>query len=275
MNIEKVKNYNQKVLAAIGTVVLILALIGLVSAIVVLVSELFDGRRYHREEQGILSEERAEELVQENKRRQIISYTTPRLVDTTNSIYIIPVSHRTLDQAEPIVDDPVLGLVDGKFSSYDKGYYGSNRSSYNNIIVYNSKEGSNFKLFNTRINIGKIATKYFEDEIIVLFEVADTDSNKDGVINFDDLKSLVVYSLKSNKQYKIYLPNADVYNYQFDNATKDLIVHFGLDYNNNGEYESNIEPSVLKKYIYSTRELIHIVDDSIRDELQKTLEGTN
>lgn len=275
MKIEKVKNYNQKLLALIGTVVLALAVIGLISTIVFVFSEIFGRSRYEYQQQGILAEEKVEELAQENKRKQIISYTLPRLVDTLNSIYIIPVSHRTLNETEDI-DEGVLGIMDAKVSSgYGKRYSKSYQGVFNNLLIYDSKAEITERLFSTRVNLGTIRTEYFDDEILLLFEAADKDSNKDGIINLEDLKSLYYYSLIEKKLNKIGLPGSDINNYKFDNMSKDLIIRFGIDYDESGEFEAYREPSTLRKYIYKTGELIQIVDDANHNELQKILEGTN
>ena len=91
MKIEKIKNYNQKLLAVLGTIGGIFLVVALVSFISIVIQE---HRRYDYEEPetGILSEEKIEKLQKENKREQVISYETPILIDTLNSKYIIPTS---------------------------------------------------------------------------------------------------------------------------------------------------------------------------------------
>ncbi len=116
MKIEKVKNYNQKLLAVLGTIGAIFLIVALVSFIFIAIQE---SRRYdyNEPETGILSEEKIEKLQKENKREQVISYETPILIDTLKLKYIIPVSHKTLDEKEDI---GLNGLLNGFTDSGNK-----------------------------------------------------------------------------------------------------------------------------------------------------------
>lgn len=98
MKIEKIKNYNQKLLAVLGTIGAIFLVIALIAFISIVIKE-FRWSNYDDVETGILSNEKIEKLQKENKREQVISYETPKLIDTLNSVYIFPVSHKTLQRS--------------------------------------------------------------------------------------------------------------------------------------------------------------------------------
>ena len=278
MKIEKVKNYNQKLLAILGTIGGIFLVVALVSFISIVIQE---HRRYDYEEPetGILSEEKIEKLQKENKREQVISYETPILIDTLNSKYIIPVSHKTLNEKEDIGLNGLLNGFTGSSSSdsdrikderYSRKYYGE----YNNIVVFNELNSKSEKLFNQRINFNEIKSEYFGKEILVLLNASEEDTFKDGVINLRDLTSLYIYSMKENKMRKIGIEGMDVYNYKFINKSKNLIIEFGIDKNKNGAFESYNEPIILKKYNFEKEKLEEVIDKKISSELQKKLEGT-
>jgi hypothetical protein len=275
MKIEKVKNYNQKLLAVLGTIGGIFLIVALVSFITIVIQE---HRRYdyNEPETGILSEEKIEKLQKENKREQVISYENPILIDTLNLNYIIPVSHKTLNEKEDIT-----GLLNAFTSSdseeltkkderYSTRFYGE----FNNVIVYNANSGINKKLFDIRINFNKVNTEYFENEILILIKASEKDTFKEGVINFKDFSSLYVYSFKENKMRKIGIEGMDIYNYKFINKSKDLLIEFGIDKNKDGTFESYNEPTIIKKYDFKNDRIIEIIDSKINSELQKTLEGT-
>ena len=215
-----------------------------------------------------------EELQKENKREQIISYENPRLIDTLNSIYIIPVSHKTLNEQEDI--NRLLNLKKSSSnyeisdSRYSSQYYGT----FNNLIVYNPKDGTNKKLFDKRVNFNRIKAEYFDDDIFLLMSVSEKDTYKDGVINLLDFKSLYIYSLSKKELKKIGIEGMDVFKYKFLNNEKDLTILFGVDKNNDGQYEDYNEPALIKRYDYESGKLIDIVDKKNNSELQKTLEGT-
>lgn len=279
MKIEKIKNYNQKLLAILGTIAGIFLIIALVSFISIVIQE---HRRYNYEEPetGILSKEKIEKLQKENKREQVISYETPILIDTLNSQYIIPVSHKTLNEKEDIGLNGLLNAYSDSGSDfsvkekrderYSREYYGE----YNNIIVFDEPNSINKKLFKKRINFNEIKSEYFDKEILILIKASDKDTFKDGVINLRDLTSLYIYSIKENKIRKIGIEGMDVYNYKFINKSKNLIIEFGIDKNKNGAFESYNEPIILKKYNFEKEKLVAIVDEKINSELQKKLEGT-
>ncbi|WP_299137025.1 hypothetical protein [uncultured Tenacibaculum sp.] len=278
MKIEKVKNYNQKLLAVLGTIGGIFLIFALVSFISIVIQE---HRRhdYNEPETGILSEEKIEKLQKENKREQVISYETPILIDTLNSKYIIPVSHKTLNEKEDIELNGLLNAYTGSSNSdsdgikderYSREYYGE----YNNIIVFDELNSKNKKLFKERINFNEIKSEHFGKEILVLLKASGEDTFKDGVINLKDLTSLYIYSMKENKMRKIGIEGMDIYNYKFINNSKNLIIEFGIDKNKNGTFESYNEPIILKKYNFEREKLGEIIDKKINSELQKKLEGT-
>lgn len=275
MNINKIRNYNQKLLAILGTVVIIIAIIGLILIVVFAIEEIGRNFRNNNQDDGILSDERIEELQKEKKREQLISYETPRLVDTLNFVYIIPVSHKTLNSAE-YIDEEILGLLDVHSGSYksDKRYSRQYYGDFNNLLVYDYKKHSINKLFSERVNFGSIQTEYFKDDILIWFSAATKDSYKDGVINQEDYKTLFIYSLNDKRLREIQLDSTDVLQINFVEDSKDLIIQFGIDHNKNGKFDQYSEPSLIKKYDYKSEKLIDIVSQEINTELQMKLEGT-
>ena len=153
---------------------------------------------------------------------------------------------------------------------YSRTYYGD----FNNIIVFDQNSETTKKLFNERINFDDIKTEYFEDDILLLLKVAEKDTHKDGVINLLDFKSLYIYSFNEKELRKIEHNGMDVFSYKFLNNSKDLIISFGVDKNNNGKYEYYNEPTILKKYNNKTKKITNIIEEKINSELQKMLEGT-
>lgn len=274
MKIEKLKNYNQKLLAILGTIVALMAAVGLIMLIFFGITEIAREIRYNRQDDGILSDEKIEELQQENKRQQVISYDFPRLVDTLNSIYIIPVRHKTLNAAE-YIDEEVLGLLDMQGSvkvdsRYSKSYYGS----FNNLLIYDFKNKSIVTLFHERINFSEIRTEIIGDEIIILFAASLKDTYKDGVINLKDLKSLYIYSLSENRLRDISEDNLDIQHYDFALNSKDLLISFGIDNDSDGQYDNSYEPTIIKKYDFKNDKLLDIIDKETSKNLQKLLEGS-
>ena len=68
MNIDRLKKYNQKLLAIIGTAIVLLAIIGIIAASYFTITEIVRDLRYNKQEEGILSTEEVERLQKETQR---------------------------------------------------------------------------------------------------------------------------------------------------------------------------------------------------------------
>ncbi|WP_282069994.1 hypothetical protein [Olleya namhaensis] len=73
---------------------------------------------------------------------------------------------------------------------------------------------------------------------------------------------------------KVSIEGMDVFNYKFLNNSTDLIIEFGIDKNNDGQYESYNEPILIKRYDFKSGTLSDIIENQTHSELQKTLEGS-
>ncbi len=273
MKIEKIKNYNQRMLAVLITVVVITAVIGLISLLVFIISDMIPNSS--TDNNALLSDDKIEELKKDSLRQQIISYDSPRLVDTLNLIYILPVHVKTLEKAEDM-GEGVLGLLDGDFeigsrkSTFKRRsyYYGS----FNNLIVYDYKNNQSQKVSEYRLYGSDLTFHYFDDEILLVFTGAEKDTNKDHKVNDNDFNSLFVYSLKNKELKKISLDKATVVSYEFVENQKDILVNFGYDRNQNQLFESAFEPNFIRKYTYNTSTLELIISEELEVSIQKIID---
>jgi hypothetical protein len=205
MDIEKIKNYNQKMLAVIVTAAVAFAVIGLFSFIFFLFTEVF--RVFDRpsvsyqEEEGLLVDDSYYSEPEPDKPELFVSYLFPHLVDTVKQIFVIPVTQQTKDE---IVDDYSRKLdfsSSGAYNEYDYSY----NSAFINLLIYNAVTNQKEKLFRQKIVIGEYHPVYFTDDILLVFEAADRDTDSSGVLNLSDNKSLFIYSINSGilKQAKM------------------------------------------------------------------------
>lgn len=274
MNIEKIKNYNQKLLAVIGTVVVLFAMVGLVFFAVFAITEIIQNASYREKNEGILSDEKIEKLQKDNKRLQLVSYDYPKLIDTLNLVYMIPVAHKDLNNPQTI-DEGLLGLFDQHSSiQIDSRYSRQNYGGFNNLLIYDAKNEQVSKLFEERVNFKEVEPVIFKEDILIILRATTKDTYKDGVINQLDYRSLFLYSLKSKTLKEISLDSADVFNIDFVENTKDLLIEFGIDYNKDGKYDEFKEPSIIKRYDYESGILKNIISEKLNRELQMKLEGT-
>lgn len=281
MKIEKVKNFNQIILAIAGVLGLFLLLIFVVMA----VSDLFQdwnvgSGRNRTITNSLISEDEVEALNQENLRLQIVSYEVPWLIDTTNVVYVIPVSVSTLDKPETVVessgDEGLYALMDTYSSVRKKGYYEANyfEGQYVNLIVYKPIENKTILLFNERIMLNGLRTYHFENDVLLIFYTVEKDTNKDGLINFNDDKNLCVYSLKTEKIHRIAEGENSITDYQFVEESKDLLIEFSLSQYNDVKFKS-YKPRKIMKYNFETGKLSEVVPDQIQQQIQHLVEGKN
>jgi hypothetical protein len=271
MNIEKIKNYNQKMLAAFSTMIVIAAGIGLIALIIFVISELIPNKRPTTN--TLLADEKVDELKKDSLRQQIISYDSPRLVDTLNLIYLLPVNVKTLEKPEEM-DKEVLGLLDMDYEMSSGRKFSGRRfyGAFNNLIVYDYKHGNSSKISDSRFIGTDLSFEYFDDEIIVVFTGAEKDTDKDKSITLLDFKSLFVYSLKTRKLKKLSIENATVNEFKYVENKKDILITFGYDRNKNNKFDSDIEPTFVMKYDYMNDKLIPIVDKELEKDIQKIID---
>ena len=275
MKIEKVKNFNQIMLAIAG----IIGIFCLVFLLIMAVVEVFNSfDRTPTITNGLISDENVETLNQQNLRKQIVSYQSPILVDTLNAVYIIPVSVTTLNKAEETeLEAPVLGLMD-TYSSFGRSKTGYYRKQYfdgqfANLIVYQSVKNGTSLLFNERIMINELEGYYFKDDILLVFYTSEKDTNKDGLIDWQDDRNLCIYSLKTEKIRKIADNTNSVKNYKFIENSKDLLVVFSLNQYKEIKFNSYNKPTKVMKYEFENEKLSEIVPAEIQQQMQKLIEG--
>ncbi len=273
MDIEKIKNYNQKMLAALITIAVAAAVIGFIALIVTIISELMPNRVPANN--SLLSDEKVEELKKDSLRQQIISFGTPILVDTLQLKYIVPVNVKTLNDPENI-DEGVLGLLD-TFGESDhiraktyqsRTYFGA----FNNLVVLDYKNNMSQKISDFRLMGSDLRYDYFDDDIIITFLGAEKDSNKDNVVNMVDFKSLFIFSLNNYQLKRIGLENSTVISFKYVENEKSMLITFGYDRNKDNQFDSHIEPTFIMKYDYPKELLTPIIPKELENEIQRIVD---
>ncbi len=208
-------------------------------------------------------------------RRQIVTLSDFNLLDSAASIYILPVRQKNLGEDEG-VDDALLGLVSGyssgKNSSSRRNYSGIN---YNNLILFGPHLSNPMMLFNEKVSIDNYYLFNYKDTDYLLIRAAESDTNKDGVLNGYDIRKLWLYDLTK----KTFVPvkpkgNTSFINFAENVASEELILQYGEDRNGNGEFEERYEPKSYYKLDIQTGEMDLVVPLDVLEELQGILEGS-
>lgn len=214
----------------------------------------------------ILTNNEAEKLASNNLRKQIISSEGIFLLDTIKSVYLIPIGQRFLNKEENIENNGTLGLIGSKRHT-DK-YQG-----YNNYVVYFEKSKKSVNIFNERYLVLMQEYRKVDNDNIILFEGINTDSDKNGKFDYDDIKTLFVYSVNEGKLNKIFEPFNHLISYTIVPDTKNIIVQFGIDRDSSGTYDMKYEPSHYLQYDFETNQKYDVIGDSLMNAMQKILDG--
>ncbi len=272
MDYNKIKNFNQLVLAAIGILSFVLLLI----AIIWSATEFYKTISYRSQNENseILSNENADKNYQNNVRTHQVSFENLQLVDSVNIVYLIPVSQTALELKEYInkrdgSPSGTLGLL-GSSGCFSDFYY--DYRSFNNVLIYDLRDESIHKLFNTRVSINRYYVEKIAGKSYVLFAVTDKDSNKDGFLNEDDSKSLFIYSTADKTFNEIKNENADFTGYNVIAGKDQILINYGLDKNGNGKYNWD-EPMTIKVYSIHDNKLRDLVSLDLVNNLQNILDG--
>ena len=137
------------------------------------------------------------------------------------------------------------------------------------LDTWNVDFGGNTTITNSLISEEKVETKY---DILLVFFTAEKDSNKDGLVNFNDDATLCLYSLKNGKMHRIAAETNSITDYQFVKNSKDLLVEFSLSQYNDVKFKS-YKPRKIMKYEFETEKLSEVVPAKIQQQLQNLVEG--
>lgn len=265
---EKLKKYNQRLLAIIGTLAVLLLLGLTIVSIVALIKEL-TRPKYVQVDDSITIDTPSEDSIK--YRDQSITFENPILVDTLGFNYLVPVSQIKLKVPEYYNQ---YDLIASDGISYEKEYYTSYRREgyYNNFIIHNQKTGKQTILFEEKTFLSSYQFFKADSNVYIMFVGANADSNKDKKLNFRDLKSFYFYDLNKDKITKIQFDNMSLYDFHMTYNSSLINLEFALDKNKNGEINESEEPVFIKTFNYHSREVTDLIDQEIMQQVQRTID---
>jgi len=266
---EKIKKFNQVLLAVIGSISLLI-IIGIG------ISLLVDAIRNLRHEEvsfpkGIISEEKTDELLTDSLRKQIISFDKIELIDSAGRIFLLPVGQANLSEEE--ATSKLLGLTNVYRGNWDNIGY-PYESSYNNLILFEAKDSLSTLIFKERISISDYKVIARGTELDLLITGTNRDSNGNGYVENSDLQNLFLYDLSLRLVKKIETKSQmgvlSALKYEGGN---EVIIQYGVDRNENGKFDYAEEPKVYYLLDVDQARLNQIVSSPQINQLQTLLEG--
>lgn len=267
----KLQKFNQILFAIIGSGIVLFASYGLI-----LVAIDYNNK-WKRPDNTPLSDQKVTKLAQDNKFMQTISYQngywawkeiTPQKNGPTKVVispyYIIPVSQTTLENVQKM--NP---LADSRKASIGIAYRKSG-AKYNNILIYNTLNGSIKKIFDQRLMVSDIDVREYHDEYFAIIQTQSL-SKKESPEG-PRLKSYYIYNFSKEKLTKFTLPKLGNVTFITDENLPQFLIRGRTDFDKNGKID-NYDPFRLFLWNYETYDVTPFPDDAITDDLQKTLEG--
>ncbi len=261
---EKLKRYNQIILAIGGTVVVLATLI----FSILLGYETF--RQWWPKDNTdtrIIAGDEIEELKADSVRKQVVSFNNITLIDTPGLKYLIPVGQANLERKEAAKE------LSGLINRYGDGAPGFD-IAYNNLLLYDGKTGSVQKIFNKRLSINKFDVQFKKAASPVIFmNVTEDDSNRDGFYDARDLEKLCFYRLDNKSLYEVAAPGKTFLWMLIHKNPDAIVAQYGIDRDGDGEFEPSFEPKTFYRLNLESGQLVLIISPEIVQELQRQLDG--
>lgn len=238
--------------------------------------------RYSGSNDSVVSNVKAEKLVKENKRSQIIEFNTIQLIDSLNQLYIIPVQQKNLKRVQNIEKDQRLEIQTESIPSAEQKAYKPLSSSYryyygyntfNNILIYDGKTGKSHPIFSNRIAIVDFIIYSMVKSRRIFIVACDEDFNGDGKLDKNDKLKLFVYDVHNDELDQI-TENAEFIraSWRLD-YSDNIILRVGLDRDNDKKFSPDYEPEILKTFNVIDGQYTELVDTKLRAKLQDILDG--
>ncbi|MBS2209876.1 hypothetical protein KEM09_00565 [Carboxylicivirga mesophila] len=271
MNIEKVKNYNARMLAVLSTILVLLGVIAIVTIASVFISDLLPRQRV--DNNTLVADDKAEQLVANNLRKHLVSFDAPHLVDTAALLYIIPVKTKQLSRPEDI-GEGVMNMYEeeGSFRSSKWGKRTYYYDAFNNLLVYDGQADTTHKILDERVVGTDLTYNYMEKDVLLIFNIVDSDTNNDGEISEEDLSTLHIYSVGNQKLMPLPVSSTTVLNYERVPDKHQLMVTLGVDRNNDGRFDYKNEPTTIVCFDWEHNRVNTIISEELKSELQQIID---
>lgn len=266
---DKLKWYNQKLLAVIGTTLLAVIGISILIGIGTSISSFF--YRAHRVDNGLQTQANDGPNNADTVfiRTQEITFDDPVQLDTAKDQYIFPVRQVNLEVEEAVYDRDKKSY--GSFGS--KMRYESYHGLYNNFVYYHHSKNLKHKIFNERITVTHWA-HFKKDSIdVLLFKGTTTDDNSDGKMNYADCQSLFAYYVSNDTLMRYDFDGNSVMDFDPMKKTELISIKIGIDKNKDFHFDQNHEPQEIKTLNLVSREVSDMIPAEMKQSIQDLVDG--
>lgn len=262
---DKLNKYNQKILAIIGTTILV-ALVGwIVIGFGVVAYEYFDRADVN---EGIQIRATALDPSDSSllKSGQAVTIDAPIQLDTAYARFVIPIGQVNIENKK-------RGAGSGS-SQYNKSNYkySSYYGIFNNFVYYDHNQGFKEKVFNEKIAISHWSYLRVGEIEVLLFKGAKKDSNGDKILDGRDYQSLFAYYVSDHQLVEYGFPKSTVIELEPMSKTNLIAITVGLDKDGDLQYESVNEPQEIVTLDVKSRKTKKLVSKKMKADIQRKID---
>lgn len=266
---DKLTRYNQKLLAIIGTTVIVAAglaiIIGLGGLIISLIDFTDSDNNGIRIQNPTATTNDSTEFI----RTQEVTFNSPFQLDTAQTKYLITVGQVNLKTDEKIRIESGGGF---KYESRDYRYQ-SHYGLFNNFVYFDYSKDLKQKLFDKQVAITHWAFLKNDTIEVLLFKGSSTDDNSDNQMDHNDYQSLFVYYVNDSQLKQYDFEDKTVLNFDPMKKTDLVSIELGIDKDKDFDFERSIEPQVITALNVRTRKIESIISDDMKNEIQSIIDG--
>lgn len=263
------QKYNQRLLAAIGTLIVLGLLIIIIIGLYEFISDQVRKKSYPKNHQGIVIDQNQVIDTNSFSFSQEISILTPYQLDSNKPVFIVPIGQK--DQTTKRIQIMEAGMGFSSYESVNDYYYSSFSGLYNNFVLIDYKRNIRIPIFKSKIALTEWAYMKIDTSQLILFKGTDKDINGDGRLNEEDFQSLFVFNIATLETKELSFKNQTVREFEPLNKTSKIYVRTGKDINNDNEFKNYQEPTDLYFYDVSTGESETLVPEDVKKTIQNIL----
>jgi hypothetical protein len=138
--------------------------------------------------------------------------------------------------------------------------------------LYNKPLQTKKAVFKQKVSINFFRNYKLNNNKFLLLEGANQDTNKDNLLNEEDLKVFFIYDITTDelKEYKV--ESMGLVDFYVTMVGDEVILSYAKDKNGNGEIERDVEPVILKSISLENFEMSDFISEDEVKRIQSIID---
>ena len=265
---DKLTRYNQKLLAIIGTSIIISAVILIIVGLGLFLISIFSSSK--DQDSGIQVKDNSNVLSDSVfLRTQAVTFDTEYQLDTAKALYLIPIGQVNLENEERII------LEKGREFNYSSSDfdYAYHYGLFNNFILFDVAAGKRTKLFDEKVAITRWSYEKIDSTELLLFKGTKNDTNDDKILDENDFQSIFIYFINSKELMEHSIKGKTVLDFEPLQKTQLVSIKVGIDKNADFEFDRNREPQEILTLNVETKKFEYLIPEEVKKEIQQSIDN--